>query len=115
MSSTVTVYRIFIATPSGLEAERRAFRATLLDDNETDALQRGVMFVPVGWEDTLGGMGRPQELINRDLRMCDYFMLIVWDRWGTPPGIEGTSQFTSGTEEEFNTAVTLMADASRPM
>ncbi len=79
-------YRIFIATPGGLEPERRSFRRVIGEYNDTDALRRGVMFFPVGWEDTLGGMGRPQALINKDLRECDYFVLVLWDRWGSPTG-----------------------------
>jgi hypothetical protein len=33
-------------------------------------------------EDTLGGIGRPQELINEDLRQCDHAVFVWHDRWG---------------------------------
>lgn len=101
MPSKISAYRIFIATPSGLHAERKAFRATVHDYNEAEAIPRGVMFIPVGWEDTLAGVGRPQGIINQDLTICDYFVLVLWDRWGTAPDLAGKSKFTSGTEEEF--------------
>jgi hypothetical protein len=38
--------------------------------NEQDAIERGVIFIPVGWEITPGGVGRPQKLINYDVRRC---------------------------------------------
>ena len=47
MPSQVTVYRVFIASPGGLEAERESFRRVLNDYNESDALEDGVLFIPV--------------------------------------------------------------------
>jgi hypothetical protein len=44
-------------------------------------------------------MGRPQSLINEDLKDCDYFVLILWDRWGSPSGDE---RYTSATSEEYS-------------
>ena len=113
MPETVSTFRVFIATPGGLEAERRAFREVLREWNETFSLDRGITYHPMAWEDTLPGKGRPQSLINIDVRKCDFLILLLWDRWGTPPGGEGS--YTSGTEEEFNIANECMADASMPM
>lgn len=78
--------------------ERQAFRDAINAYNEMDAISRGVMFIPVGWEQTLPGMGRPQSLINEDLRDCDYFVLILWDRWGSS---SGDAAYTSATSEEY--------------
>jgi len=50
------------------------------DHNESDALDDGAVFVPVGWELARAGMGRPQDLINRMVRQCDYFVLLLHDR-----------------------------------
>jgi len=61
------------------------------------------MFHPVGWEDTIGGVGRPQEQINEDLKHCDYAVFVLHDRWGSPTG----SGHTSGTEEEWALAEEL--------
>ena len=52
------------------------------DFNEYNALPRSVIFEAVGWEHTLGGVGRPQQIINEGLRSCDYFFMLLWDRWG---------------------------------
>jgi hypothetical protein len=35
------------------------------------AEHQGVLFYPVGWEDTPGGVGSPQALINENLKQCD--------------------------------------------
>ncbi len=96
-------YRVFFATPGGLGDERKSFRKTLEDYTASDAEPRGVTFHPVGWEDTLGGAGRPQGLINEDLRQCDYAVFVWDDRWGSPTG-NGTMV---GTEEEWNLAEKL--------
>jgi|HubBroStandDraft_4_1064222.scaffolds.fasta_scaffold03063_2 tetratricopeptide (TPR) repeat protein len=101
MSHTLTAYRVFVASPGGLVSERQAFRDAIIAYNEMDAISRGVMFIPVGWEQTLPGMGRPQSLINEDLADCDFFVLILWDRWGSPSGDEA---YTSATSEEFTIA-----------
>jgi len=99
MPEDIKSYSVFIASPGGLAEERRAFRDAVNECNERDAFQRKVMFRAVGWEDTLAGVGRPQTLINEDIDQCDYFVLVLWDRWGTSPG--GAADYTSGTEEEF--------------
>jgi hypothetical protein len=102
MPSAVTVYRVFVASPGGLESERETFRRLLNDYNESDALEDGALFIPIGWELARAGMGRPQELINRDLRRCDYCVLILCDRWGSPSDVTG--RYSSGTEEEYYVA-----------
>jgi tetratricopeptide (TPR) repeat protein len=113
MSTKLTSYKIFIASPSGLEMERRLFRDVVNEHNETDANARGVHFIPVGWEITLAGIGRPQSIINEELKQCDYFILLLWDRWGTPTGTpEG---YSSGTHEEFVVAMQCRKDNSTPM
>jgi tetratricopeptide (TPR) repeat protein len=100
----LTCFRVFIASPGGLAEERKAFRDEIQAFNDADAIARGILFQPVGWEDTLGGIGRPQTLINEDVRRADYFVLLLWDRWGSPPETTA-SRFTSGTEEESHVAM----------
>ena len=104
MPTELTCLRVFIASPSGLAEERKAFRDEIQEFNDTHAIVRGVFFQAVGWEDTLGGIGRPQTLINEDVRKADYFVLLLWNRWGSPPDT-GPSPFTSGTEEEYHVAM----------
>jgi len=115
MSQDIKAYRVFIASPGGLQDERKAFREAINDYNESDAVPRGVMFLPVGWENTLRGVGRPQSMINDDLRSCDYMVLLLWDTWGTPPDEPGKGTYTSGTQEEFEVACECYKDAKHPM
>jgi hypothetical protein len=110
----ITLYRVFIATPGGLEEERRSFAKTLQLYNLEEALPRQASFLPVGCEDTLAGVGRPQTLINADLKRCDYFVMVLWDRWGTPPSGEDL-RYTSGTEEEYRLAMEHVQDKRHPL
>ncbi len=106
MPKSITQYRVFIASPGGLEAERECFRKRLEKCSRSHGEQHEVQFHPVGWEDTLSGAGRPQEQINEDLRQCDYAVFVLHDRWGSPTG----NGHTSGTEEEWNLAEQLYAE-----
>lgn len=77
-------------------------------------MPEGYHFEVVGWEETSLGVGRPQGRINDEsLRPCDLFLLLLHDRWGSPPG--GRSRATSGTEEEFRFAERLLSDAGEAM
>ncbi len=107
MSKSLTQYGVFIGSPGGLEEERTLFRRTLDRYTKLHAQPRGVTFYPVGWEDTIGGVGRPQELINGDLGQCDYAVFVLHDRWGSPTG--GAS--SSGTKEEWTLAEQLYKEA----
>jgi hypothetical protein len=114
MPEEITLYRVFIATPGGLEHERCSFNKTLRQYSLVQAIPRQAEFLPVGWEDTLAGVGRPQTLINRDLDRCDYFVMVLWDRWGSSPGGDHT-HYTSGTEEEYNLAMEYVCDPKHPL
>src|SRR3546814_14526518 len=110
MPSSLEAYRVFIASPGGLKAMRDCFRSTVENYNEADAVRRGAIFIPVGWEATLGGMGRPQEIINDDLSECDYCIVVLHDRWGTPASTAPDAK--TGTEEEYALALELREGAA---
>jgi tetratricopeptide (TPR) repeat protein len=76
--SAITAYRILIEVPDDLGEERQAFIDTVHAFNESDAVPRGVLFVPVGWE---AGIGRSRDSIDEDLSSVDYFVLILADQW----------------------------------
>ncbi len=113
MTVQITGFNIFIACPGGLESERKIFKKTLREYSEDEALSRKLEFIPIGWEETLGGKGRPQEKINNDLKKCDYMFLLLWDRWGTPPA--NSTDYSSGTEEEFYVALECLTINNMPM
>lgn len=114
MPNSIQAHRVFIASPGGLQDVREAFREILNEYNESEAIHRGCLFIPVGWELTLGGIGRPQSLINEDIRKCDLFLLVLWHRWGSPPDTM-SSHYSSGTEEEFHVALECLHDSNHPM
>lgn len=114
MPAQETIYKIFIASPSGLKDERKAFADVIEEYNKSDAQHRGVSFRAVGWEDTLAGMGRPQDTINKELKECDFFLLLLHNRWGSNPG-KNAHDATSGTEEEFNLAMDCYKDENSHM
>jgi tetratricopeptide (TPR) repeat protein len=112
MTSQLTGYRIFIASPGGLQEVRRTFREVIEKYNTEDAMRRGVVFIPVGWEHTIGGVGRPQALINKDLDECDGFVLVLHDRWGSNAG---GGDGATGTEEEYQRAIKNVAELESSM
>jgi outer membrane protein OmpA-like peptidoglycan-associated protein len=93
------VLTIFIASPGDLGEERRKFVEVVEEVNKIKANQMGVHLEPRGWKQVPPGQGRPQELINKEIRTCAVFVLLLWKRWGTPSGA-----YSSGTEEEFELA-----------
>ncbi len=115
MAVDIKGYRVFIASPRGLENERQKFFDTIQEYNRVEALPVNIQFVPVGWEYTLPGMGRPQSIINEEVKTCDYFVLVLWDRWGTPPDKNGKGKYSSGTEEEYHVALDGVGDKGYPM
>jgi tetratricopeptide (TPR) repeat protein len=103
LAKSLIQYRVFIGSPGGLEEERKKFRDVLQRCTKLHAEPQGVLFYPAGWEDTIGGVGRPQALINKDIEDCDYAVFILHDRWGTQSG----GGYSSGTEEEWRLAEKL--------
>lgn len=104
---------VFVASPGGLEPERTAFFDTLNRFNVDDGHELGVTFIPQGHELAYAGAGRPQELINQQIRESDYLLVVFWDKWGFQPDNEG--RYTSGTEEEFHVGLECLVDQDRPM
>jgi tetratricopeptide (TPR) repeat protein len=101
----LSLIRAFVASPGDLNAERDRFRRVIEEVNRIKAETLSIHIMPLGWEDTLPGKGRPQELINQDIESCDIFVLLLWKRWGSPSG-----EYSSGTEEEFELARRLNED-----
>lgn len=99
MSYTATVFKVMIASPGDVAAERSIVRELLSEWNVVNADSRKIVLLPVGWEThsvpEMGG--RPQEIINKQiLHGCDLLIGVFWTRIGT-----ATGQFASGTVEEI--------------
>ncbi|MBE9064907.1 hypothetical protein, partial [cf. Phormidesmis sp. LEGE 11477] len=91
---------MFLASPGDLEKERYITRSVVEDLNTSLARRFGFHLELMGWEDTLPGFGRPQAIINRDLEQCEFFIGLLWERWGSPTGA-----YSSGFEEEYEIAI----------
>ncbi len=113
MAKELSARRIFLASPGGLEDDRRSIRDAMTRYNETTSWSSGVALIPCGWDNMSGGAGRPQTKINAALATCDFMVLLLCDRWGSPPG--GTNSYESGTEEEFHEALRLLKDPTAPL
>ena len=112
MPSTRRVLHAFLASPGGLEEERKAIRDVVDEFNRLWADELGYQVDLVGWEETVAGYGRPQHLINQDVDRCDLFIGMIWRRWGTPPDSDGN--FSSGFEEEFQRSMDRRERTGRP-
>jgi hypothetical protein len=99
MSYQATVFKVMIASPGDVEAERAVVRETLSEWNTVNSDRRRVVLLAVGWEThSAPEMGdRPQAIINkRVLRDCDLPVGVFWTRIGTATGV-----YASGTVEEI--------------
>ena len=93
--------RIFISSPSDVQAERDALKALVKDElQHTIGEKHQLHLVPVMWEE-LGrpGMGDIQDNLFRQLGEFNIFIGIFWHRFGTPSG-----DYQSGSEAEFRLA-----------
>lgn len=75
------MHRIFCATPWELEAERFRFYDVIGQFNETVAMPKGVLYVPVT---VSNGMDkRPlQYAIDENIRDCRHYILLLTEDWG---------------------------------
>jgi HEAT repeat protein len=106
--STRNVLVAFIASPSDVPEERLATREVIEELNKSLRTLNWQIDI-IGWEDTAPGVGRPQELINKDVDTCDLFIGILWKRWGQPTG-----EYSSGFEEEFERAIERRNETGSP-
>ena len=115
MADDLKMYRIFLSSPAGLEEERGFVRKFVSDYNKIEGYRCKVHFCVECWEDFASTCRRPQDSINEVLRQCDYFVLLLWDRWGTPRGTGQHGAYSSGCEEEFEVARNHHRDAACAM
>ena len=99
MSFKATVFKVMIASPSDVTAERNIIRDVLSEWNAINAEKNNIVLLPVSWEShSAPEVGnRPQAIINKQiLRECDLLVGVFWTRIGTDTG-----EYISGTVEEI--------------
>lgn len=109
---TRRIYKVFIASPGDVTAERGVAFGVIADLNQIYESQRHDYRLEVRvWErHTHPDLGLPQEVINQQIsiRECDIFIGVFWKRFGTPPGsvrLNDGRPYLSGTEEEIAIAI----------
>jgi hypothetical protein len=112
MLEEMKIVSVFLASPGDLEQEREILKSSIERLNRIFAHQFGYEVHLIRWENIVGGFGRPQEIINRRLQSCEFFIGLVWNRWGSPPDVTG--EHSSGFEEEYELALTLRKETGRP-
>ncbi len=110
MDQSMRVVRIFVASPSDVESERVCLMHVVDEINRTWGTEACCHMELVRWESHVApDMGRPQEVVNRQIDPYDIFIGIMWKRFGTPTG-----EADSGTVEEFELAYTSWRQTHRP-
>ncbi|HCA5740278.1 TPA: DUF4062 domain-containing protein, partial [Citrobacter freundii] len=112
MNNVRRIIKVFIASPGDLGNERQIARDVAEEYNANNSELTGYQIEMVGWEETIGGIGRPQEIINKDLARCELFVGMLWKRWGTPPDNQG--KYSSGFEEEYQISFERYAKEKKP-
>lgn len=99
MSYTAVVYKVMIASPSDVGAERSVVREVVGRWNNAHSDSRNIVLMPIGWEThSAPEMGdRPQAILNRQISTeCDLLVGVFWTRIGT-----ATGEYASGSVEEI--------------
>jgi hypothetical protein len=102
-SAAVTKRKIFLASSSELEQDRRDFEVFISRKN-TDWINHGVFLQLVVWENFLDFMSntRLQDEYNKEICRSDVFVMLFWKKVG------------AFTEEEFETAFGQFKVTNRP-
>lgn len=112
MKETVRLIKVFLASPGDLTNERSLAKESVDEINKQFAPHLGFRVELLAWEDTLPGSGRPQDIINQDLDLCELFIGMMWKKWGTSPAIN--SVYSSGFEEEFERSCSRRCNTGQP-
>jgi hypothetical protein len=102
MPKTITILRIFVASPSDLGEERKLLEGIVQELNLIWSQQLGISLELIKWEThSFPGAGTdPQDVINHQVPQdYDILLMMLWSRIGTP-----TPRSQSGTLEEFESA-----------
>lgn len=109
MSYDAKVFRVFIASPGDVKAERDICREVISEWNAIHSMSKGAFLQPVMWEmDAVSDVGsHPQDNINNELlENSDLLIGVFWSRIGSE-----TKEYQSGTIEELTKHVEMKKPA----
>jgi Domain of unknown function (DUF4062) len=112
MAESITEYKVFIASPGDLGTERDAVVELVDEINATHGVPLGYRLRVIRYEtNAASGAGQPQAVVNDFIgNDYDFFIGLMWKRFGSP-----TTQFGSGTEEEYRRAYERWSKAPFPL
>jgi Domain of unknown function (DUF4062) len=108
MTQTITLYKVFVASPSDVNEERGILDEIINELNLTLPKKYNIRLELLKWETHANpDIGEsPQQIINEDIgNDYDIFIGILWSKFGTP-----TPNYLSGTQEEFFKALQMYKD-----
>lgn len=103
MVQTISLYKLFLASPSDVKEERQIVESVIHEFNTIYAAQLNARVELCSWEkSTYPSIGKyPQAVVNSQIGdEYDIFLGILWTRFGSK-----TLNYESGTEEEFYRAL----------
>lgn len=119
--------KVFLSSPGDVATERSIAHAVVAQLQYDPFVRGRATFDVIAWDDPSGGAPikatvTPQESINQGMTRpqdCDIVVVILWSRIGTPlpfPEYQRADgeRYLSGTDWEFDDAVTGAAANSRP-
>lgn len=109
MSKDVKHLGVFVASPSDVAEERKILESVITEINLTSRDAHNIHLDLIKWETHVrpGFGGDTQEVVTRQIgHDYDIFLGIMWGRFGSP-----TQHAESGTEEEFNQALSRWKDS----
>jgi|GEM_PF-3249098 len=99
------LHRIFCATPWELEEERSRFHELIGAFNESSAMPRGVLYVPV----TLANIREKRAIqyaVDQNIRDSRHYILVLTEDWGPKE---------RNFSNDYQLALKSVADAALPM
>lgn len=109
-NKTVRILKLLLSSPGDVGNERELVSKAVFRFNQECLIDKSVFIKLIRWEDMAPQIANgPQKVVNKQLEAFDIFLGIMWNRFGTP-----TDLASSGTEEEFNDALSSWQKYSRP-
>lgn len=107
-------FKIFIGCPTDLNSEKEKVKRAIAEWNKATKMEdRKPSFTVVDSSTVAPSLNRAQAEINKQLRDCNFCIILFKQKWGSEPNNGGP--YSSGTEEEFYTSLLSILDEASPM